>query len=111
AAYRVHCTLGPGLMEHVYQNCLEYEIRKRGLDVRSEIYLPVVYDSMVFKTGYRIDLLVESEVIIELKVVAHLLPLHKAQLLTYLKLAKKPVGLLINFNSKLIKEGIIRLVN
>jgi len=111
AAFKVHTTLGPGLMEHVYQSCLQHEIQKKGLDVKNEVFLPVIYDHKIFDIGYRLDLLVESEVIIELKSVSHILPVHKAQLLTYLKLAKKNLGFLINFNTNLIKDGIVRVVN
>ena len=111
ASYKVHTRLGPGLMEHVYQVCLQHELGKKGLNVESEVYLPVVYDNKVFDLGYRLDLLVENEVLVELKVVSQLLQVHKSQLITYLKLSNKKLGLLINFNVPLIKQGIIRLVN
>jgi len=111
AAFRVHATLGPGLMEHVYQMCLEHELEKKGLQVSTEVFMPVIYDNKCFDSGYRVDLLVESELIVELKSVNQLVPVHKAQLLTYLKLANKELGFLINFNVPLIKSGIIRVVN
>ena len=111
AAYRVHTRLGPGLMESVYQVCLKLELEKKGLDVKSEVFMPVVYDSRVIDIGYRLDLLVESDLIVELKAVHQLAPVHKAQLITYLKLAKKQLGLLINFNVPLTKNGITRVVN
>ncbi|MCB0338879.1 MAG: GxxExxY protein [Bdellovibrionales bacterium] len=111
AAYRVHSKLGPGLMEHVYQVCLKLELEKKGLDVKSEVFMPVLYDNQVIDIGYRLDLLVESDVIVELKAVKELHEAHKAQLLTYLKLTNKQLGLLINFNVPLIKQGIRRFVN
>ncbi len=111
AAFRVHTALGPGLLESVYERCLRHELIKRGLRVESQIWLPVIYDQMVIEGGYRIDLLVEDQVIVELKVSEQLLQLHKAQLLSYLKLADKRVGLLINFNVIHLREGIKRLVN
>ncbi len=111
AAFRVHTALGPGLLESVYERCLRHELIKRGLRVESQIWLPVIYDQMVIEGGYRIDLLVEDQVIVELKVSEQLLQLHKAQLLSYLKLADKRVGLLINFNVIHLRDGIKRLVN
>ena len=111
AAYRVHRNLGPGLMEGVYQVCLKIELEKKGLDVKSQVYMPIIYESQIVDNGYRLDLLVESELIIELKSVSQLAPVHKAQLLTYLKLTRKKLGLLINFNVPLIKNGITRVVN
>ncbi len=111
AAMKVHSALGPGLLESVYEKCLKHELMKRGLHVESRIWLPVVYDGVEIEGGYKIDLLVESCVIVELKVVEQLLEVHKAQLLPYLKLANKEVGLLINFNVVHLRHGIRRLVN
>lgn len=111
AAFKVHTALGPGLLESVYERCLRHELIKRGLRVESQIWLPVIYDQMVIEGGYRIDLLVEDQVVVELKVSEQLLQLHKAQLLSYLKLADKRVGLLINFNVIHLRDGIKRLVN
>lgn len=111
AAFKVHTALGPGLLEGVYERCLRHELIKRGLRAESQIWLPVIYDQMVIEGGYRIDLLVEDQVVVELKVSEQLLQLHKAQLLSYLELADKRVGLLINFNVIHLRDGIKRLVN
>jgi len=110
AAYKVHSALGPGLLESSYQACLAYEIRKRGLFVETEIALPLVYEGIRLECGYRIDMLVESKVIIELKVVEALNDVHLAQILTYLKFSNNHTGLLINFNVKSLKDGIRRVV-
>lgn len=111
AAMKVHTTLGPGLLESVYESCLKHELVKRGLQVESQIWMPVIYDGVEIEGGYRVDLFVENEVIVELKVVEQLLELHKAQLLSYLRLSNKQVGLLINFNVAHLRHGIRRLVN
>lgn len=111
AAMRVHTALGPGMLESVYEKCLKHELLKRGLRVESQVWLPIIYDGAEIEGGYRIDLLVEGEVIVELKVVEQILDLHKAQLLSYLKLADKRVGLLINFNVVHLRDGIRRLVD
>ena len=111
AAMTVHSELGPGLLESTYEACLIQELKSRNIKSRNQLLLPVVYKQAQIDTGYRIDLLVENEVIIELKVVEKLLPIHEAQLLTYLKLSKKKVGLLINFNSLRLKHGIKRIAN
>jgi GxxExxY protein len=110
AAMRVHSRLGPGLLEQPYKKCLEHELVSRGLTVNTEVYLPVLYDSVLIDIGYRLDLLVNSEVIVEIKAVQAVSPVHRAQMLTYLKLARKHVGLLINFNVVHLKEGIERFV-
>jgi len=107
----VHSTLGPGLLESVYEVCLRHELEKLSLSVQAQLPLPVHYDDIELDAGFRIDLLVENEIIIELKSVEKLLPIHQAQLLTYLKLAGKPVGLLINFNTVHLRDGIKRMVN
>jgi GxxExxY protein len=110
AAFQVHSTLGPGLLESVYEVCLEHELTKRGLSVEKQVPLPVLYDNLYIEAGFKVDLLVDRCLIVELKAVETLLPVHTAQLLTYLKLSKCRLGLLINFNVPLIKDGIKRLV-
>jgi GxxExxY protein len=111
AAVRVHSVLGPGLLESAYEACLEFELRKRKLAVRRQVTLPVVYEQVTIDTGYRLDLLVEDKVIVELKAVDALAGTHKAQLLSYLRLSHKRLGLLLNFNVSQLKDGIIRLAN
>jgi|SRR5690242_13218520 GxxExxY protein len=110
AAMKVHSALGPGLLESTYQACLLYELGKMGVHAEAQIGLPVVYGSVKLDVGYRIDLLVEDLVIVELKSVDALSPIHEAQLLSYLKLSGKNLGLLINFNVTHLKDGIKRLV-
>jgi len=109
AAFRVHSTLGPGLLEKVYETCLAYELRKRGLTVHTQVELPVIYDGVHLDAGMRIDMIVAENLLIELKAVEMILPVHKAQLLTYLKLTGHRLGLLINFNVPIIRDGIDRL--
>lgn len=111
AAMKVHSALGPGLLESAYNACLVHELVKSGLGVRSEVSLPVVYDGVRLDVGYRLDLLVEEQVIVELKCVESFSALHEAQLLSYLKLSNLGVGLLINFHVKQLKDGIKRIVN
>lgn len=111
AAIEVHRRLGPGLLESAYETCLVYELRKRGLKAVSQMALPVIYDEVKLDVGYRIDILVEDAVIIELKAVEKVIPLHEAQLISYLKLSGKKVGLLLNFNVTRLKDGITRLAN
>ena len=111
AAMAVHRELGPGLLESAYEACLAYELPERGLSVERQKALPVRYRGVNVDCGYRIDLLVEGKVIVELKAVERLEAIHKAQLLSYLKLSGCKVGLLINFNVKILKDGIRRLVN
>jgi GxxExxY protein len=111
AAYRVHITLGPGLLESVYEAALAYELEKRGLRVSRQQAIPVIYEEVRIQMGFHADLLVEDQVIVEIKAVETIAPVHKKQLLTYLKLADKRLGLLINFNVALIKHGITRIVN
>lgn len=110
-AYKLHTALGPGLLESVYEKCLEMDLRGAGLEVRSQVGVPLKYKDLIFETGYRLDLLVENTVIIEIKSVENLAPVHFSQLITYLKLYNKPVGFLINFNTKSLKDGLHRLVN
>ena len=111
AAFRVHTTLGPGLLESVYHAVLAYELSQRGLRTVSQQPIPVVYGNVRIATGFRADLIVEDKVIVEIKSVELLAPVHKKQLLTYLRLADKRLGLLINFQVALIKDGITRIVN
>jgi GxxExxY protein len=109
AAIEVHRNTGPGLMESVYEECLCYELSQLGLRFQRQIELPVGYKSIKLKCGFRMDLVVEDVVVLELKTVDQLLPIHSAQLLTYLKLSGKKVGLLINFNETILKNGLKRL--
>jgi GxxExxY protein len=111
AAMKVHTALGPGLLESAYEACLAYELRKGGLAVETQVELPVVYDGIRLDVGYRIDLIVASVVIVELKSVDSIAPIHKAQLLSYLKLSGRKVGLLLNFNVVHLKDGLTRMVN
>ena len=108
AAMKVHTALGPGLLESAYEACLKHELGKRGFKVLSQVILPVIYDGVEVDAGYRPDLLVEDVVIVEVKAVERLLPIHEAQLLSYLKLSGRKVGLLINFNVEHLKNGIKR---
>ncbi|RFC54379.1 GxxExxY protein [Brumimicrobium aurantiacum] len=110
-AIEVHNTLGPGLLESAYQQCLIYELEKVGLGVDKEVKMPIIYKEIKINQGYRIDLLVEKKVVVELKTVESLIDVHEAQLLTYLKLGKYKLGLLLNFKTKLMKHGIRRMVN
>lgn len=111
AAMQVHTRLGPGLLESAYEACLRYELQKRGLHVAVQVGLPVVYEGVKVDVGYRIDLLVENEVVVELKVVDAVHPIHKAQLLSYLRLSGKKLGLIVNLHVLHLKDGIIRMVN
>ena len=109
-AFAVHRTLGPGLLESVYEGCLAIELERRGLNYRRQLAVAVIYEGHTMESGFRIDLLVADELVVELKSVERLLPIHEAQMLTYLKLARKRLGLLINFNVPLLKDGIRRFV-
>ncbi len=110
AAFAVHTTLEPGLLESVYEACLVHELSKRRLQVQRQVALPVIYDGVRVDAGLRLDLVVEESVIVEVQAVQDLLPIHQAQLLTYLKLSGHRLGLLINFNTALIRDGIKRVV-
>ena len=110
-AIKVHRELGPGLLETAYEKCLCYELKKAGFVVESQVEMPVVYKQVEIDCGYRLDVVVNRQVILELKTVERLLPIHEAQLLTYLKLAKIRRGLLLNFNVPYLKDGIKRMVN
>ena len=111
AAIEVHKQLGPGLLESTYETCLAYELKEMGLDVKQQQALPVVYKEVKLDAGYRIDLLIENKVIVEIKSVEALADIHTAQLLTYLKLKDLKLGLLINFNSVRVVDGLKRIVN
>ena len=110
AIYKVHTELGPGLLESTYEVCLEYELVKKGLIVQRQKALPVIYNEIKLEEGYRIDLLIENSIILELKSIDEIAPIHKAQLMTYLKLSGMKLGLLLNFNVKDMKEGINRII-
>jgi len=111
AAIELHKVLGPGLLESAYENALVYELNNLGLNVKQQLPMPFFYKEIKLDAGYRIDLLVENKVIIEIKSIETLAPVHFAQVLTYLKLSNLKLGLLVNFNTKLLKEGIHRIVN
>ncbi|MCK4621414.1 MAG: GxxExxY protein [Desulfuromonadales bacterium] len=111
SCFRVHTTLGPGLLESVYESVLTFELEKRGLSVRKQQSIPLLYEGMQFDEGFRADLVVEDKVIVELKSVEKVAPVHKKQLLTYLRLSNKKLGLLVNFGENLIKDGLTRVIN
>ena len=112
AAINVHKELGPGLLESVYQACMVIELKNMGIKVEPEVALPIIYQGVkVHNEGFRLDLLVEDTIIVELKSVEKVQNVHKKQLLTYLRLAKKPLGLLINFNEVVLKDGLCRIIN
>ncbi len=110
-AYQIHRRLGPGLLESAYQAIMAYELRQRGLHVETEVPIPVVWGDVQLEIGFRVDLWVERLLLVELKSIDALVPVHKKQMLTYLRLTDTRLGLLINFGAELIKEGIVRLVN
>jgi GxxExxY protein len=111
AAFKVHTALGPGLLESVYEAALSHELRKIDLKVKNQVGIPFIYDELKFEIGFRLDILVNDQVIIEIKSVESLQDVHHKQLLTYMKLTDKKLGLLINFNTGSIKDGIVRIVN
>ncbi len=110
AAMKIHSALGPGLLESAYAACLKHELIKRGFRVSCEVPLPVVYDGVRLEAGYRIDMVVEDTVVVELKAIEALAPIHQAQIISYLKLSGKAIGLLINFHSLHLKDGLKRFV-
>ena len=110
AAIEVHRHIGPGLLESAYEECLCFELHLRGLSFQRQVALPLSYKGLLLDCGYRIDLIVEQEIVVELKAIDKILPVHEAQLLTYLKMSGKRVGLLINFNNPLLAQGIIRRI-
>jgi GxxExxY protein len=111
AAIEVHRHLGPGLLESAYQSCLAFELKQLGLKLEEQKPLPVVYKEVKLDCGYRLDMVVEDEIIVEIKAIEKLLPIHDAQLLSYLRLARKKVGLLMNFHVPVLKNGLKRIVN
>jgi GxxExxY protein len=111
SAIKVHKNLGPGLLESAYEACLVHELKKRELKVQSQLGLPIKYEDVVLDVGYRVDILIEGKVILELKAVEKLLPIHEAQLVSYLKLSECKLGFLLNFNVYRMKDGIRRMVN
>lgn len=111
ASFKIHTKLGPGLLESVYEVVLSYELKARGFHVSRQVPVSIKYEEIRFEEGYRIDLLVNDKVIVEVKSIEEVAPVHKKQLLTYLRLTDKKLGLLINFNQELIRNGISRIVN
>ena len=111
SAVAVHSALGPGLLESTYQACLAHELRTRGLALNTQVGLPVVYDGVKLEIGYRIDVLIAESLILEIKAIDVIAPIHRAQLLSYLRLSGCRLGLLLNFNVPLMKDGIVRIVN
>ena len=110
-AIKVHKTLGPGLLESVYEKVLAYELKKKDLKVECQVSMPITYENITFNEGFRVDMIVNNSVIVELKSINEFDPVHFKQILTYLKLADKKLGLLINFNKELLKDGIKRVIN
>ena len=108
---KIHKTLGPGLLESVYEAALAYELKKLGIKVTIQVDIPIVYDEITMDIGFRADVIVDNKVIVELKSIEKVNPVHKKQLLTYLRLSKKKLGLLVNFNVELMKNGITRIAN
>jgi len=111
AAMKVHSALGPGLLESAYEKCLLYELHRVGLNAQAQVELPIQYDKIKIDAGYRIDIVVEDQVLLELKSIEVVLPIHKAQIISYLKLSHKRIGLLLNFNVTHLKNGITRVIN
>ena len=111
SAMTVHSALGPGLLESAYEFCLAHELSKRGLDVRKQVSIPIVYDELTIENGYRIDLLANDLVVVELKAIEAVTPVHRAQLLSYLRLGGFKLGYLLNFNVAHMRDGVMRLVN
>lgn len=111
AAIKVHTVLGPGLLESAYQKCMEYELKNEGLQVSCELALPIKYGEITIDAGYRIDMVIEKSILIENKTVERLLPIHEAQLITYLKMKNCKIGFLLNWNVTRMKDGIKRMVN
>lgn len=110
-ALELHKKVGPGLLESAYENALAYDLEEAGLEVKQQVPLPFYYKEIKMEVGYRVDIIVENKLIVEIKSLENLAPVHFSQLLTYLKLSEKRLGLLINFNTKILKDGIHRVVN
>jgi GxxExxY protein len=111
SAIKVHSAVGPGLLESAYELCLTHELEKRGMDVRSQVSIPIRYEELTIENGYRLDLLIGGLVIVELKAIPSILPVHRGQLLSYLKLGGFKLGYLLNFHVAHMRDGIVRLVN
>jgi GxxExxY protein len=111
AGIDMHKEVGPGLLESTYQACFVMELQSAGLSFRTQVALPVIYKGVRLETGYRIDMLVEDQIVVEIKAIEAIAPVHRAQLLTYLKLGNSPVGLLLNFNVPVLKDGLVRIIN
>ncbi|CAB5089993.1 NADH:ubiquinone oxidoreductase subunit 5 (chain L)/Multisubunit Na+/H+ antiporter, MnhA subunit [Olavius algarvensis associated proteobacterium Delta 3] len=111
ASIDVHKSLGPGLLESIYEECLCHEMRLRKLSFQNQVPLPIIYKGLKLNSNYRLDLIVENAVVVELKACERIEPIHKAQLLTYLKLSKMKLGLLLNFNVPIMRDGMVRIVN
>jgi GxxExxY protein len=111
SALKIHTALGPGLLESAYETCLLYELQKQGLPARQQVVIPVRYEDFTIDNGYRVDLLVGDRVVVELKALEAILPVHRAQLLSYLRLGRFKLGYLLNFNVARMRDGIVRLVN
>jgi len=111
SSIKIHRHFGPGVLESAYETCLAYELSRRGHEVRTQVLQPIDYEGIVLEGAYRLDMLVDDEIIVELKTVERILPIHEAQLLSYLRLGKRPLGLLINFKTRLLRDGIRRIVN
>ena len=111
SAIKVHTALGPGLLESAYKACMAHDLRRRGLSIEVEVPMPIEFDGARIDVGYRLDLIVERQVVVELKAVSKVLPIHQAQLLSYLRLGGFPVGLLLNFHVPRMRDGILRLAN
>jgi GxxExxY protein len=111
ACLKIHKALGPGLLESVYETVLAVELRKRGLDVDTQVTVPVIYEDVSIDNGFRADMIVSNVVVVELKSVEHIIPVHKKQLLTYLRLSGRKLGILANFGEELMKDGITRIIN
>jgi GxxExxY protein len=110
AAFKVHFNLGPGLLESSYEACLAYEITQKGLKVKRQVDMPLVYEKVRLNVGFRVDLLVEERLVVEIKAVDMLLPVHRAQVITYLKISGNQLGFLINFNAPTLKKGLERII-
>jgi GxxExxY protein len=107
----VHKEIGPGVLESTYQACVVIELQSAGLSFRAQVALPVIYKGVRLETGYRIDMLIEDQIVVEIEAIEAIAPVHRAQLLTYLKIGNYPVGLLLNFNVPVLKDGIVRIIN
>ncbi len=110
SGFQVHNLLGPGLLESAYEECLAYELKERGFNIRRQVAMPITYKAVKLDAGYRLDLIVESQVVVEVKAIDRLLPIHQAQLMTYLRLSGRRLGLLMNFNVPMFRNGVRRII-